>query len=65
MVGFWRYLLQSLETRLALIAGGVVLLSLAAGGLGLPSWVAIALQIGALMLAGWPICPQRRGEPVD
>ena len=55
VVGFWRYLLQSLETRLALIAGGVVLLSLAAGGLGLPSWVAIALQIGALMLAGWPI----------
>jgi Cd2+/Zn2+-exporting ATPase len=55
LVGFWRYLLQSTETRLALIAGGVVLLSLAAGWLGLPAWVAIGLQVGALVLAGWPI----------
>jgi len=55
LVGFWRYLLQSLETRLALIAGGIIFLSLAAGWLGLPEWVAISLQIGALVLAGWPI----------
>jgi len=55
VLGFWRYLLQSLETRLALIAGGVVLLSLLLGWLGLPAWAAISLQIGALMLAGWPI----------
>jgi Cd2+/Zn2+-exporting ATPase len=55
LVGFWRYLLQSLETRLALIAGGIIFLSLAAGWLGLPEWVAIGLQIGALILAGWPI----------
>ena len=46
LIGFWRYLLQSLETRLALIAGGIVVLSLAAGWLGLPDWVAIVLQIG-------------------
>ena len=55
VLGFWRYLLQSLETRLALIAGSVVLLSLLLNGLGLPSSVAVALQIAALMLAGWPI----------
>ena len=55
LVGFWRYLLQSTETRLALIAGGVVLLSLVVGWLGLPAWVAIGLQVGALVLAGWPI----------
>ena len=55
VLGFGRYLLQSLETRLALIAGGVVLLSLLLSWLGLPGWVAIALQIAALLLAGWPI----------
>ena len=55
LIGFWRYLLQSLETRLALIAGGIVVLSLAAGWLRLPDWVAIVLQVGALLLAGWPI----------
>ena len=55
LVGFWHYLLQSLETRLAMIAGGMVLLSLAAGWLGLPEWVATIMQVGALMLAGWPI----------
>jgi Cd2+/Zn2+-exporting ATPase len=55
VLGFGRYLLRSLETRLALIAGGVVLLSLLLGWLGLPGWVAIAFQIAALMLAGWPI----------
>ena len=54
-LGFWHYLLQSLETRLALIAGGIVLISLALGWLGLPDWVASVLQIGALLLAGWPI----------
>lgn len=55
LVGFWHYLLQSLETRLAMVAGGIVLLSLAAGWLGLPEWVAITMQVGALVLAGWPI----------
>jgi Cd2+/Zn2+-exporting ATPase len=55
LVGFWRYLIQQIETRLALIAGGVILLSFAAGWLGAPAWVAIALQIAALIMAGWPI----------
>lgn len=55
LVGFWRYLIQQSETQLALIAGGVILLSFAAGGLGAPGWVPIALQILALILAGWPI----------
>jgi Cd2+/Zn2+-exporting ATPase len=55
IIGFWRYLLQSRETQFALIAGGVVLISLAAAWLGLPDWVTIALQIAALGLAGWPI----------
>jgi Cd2+/Zn2+-exporting ATPase len=55
VLGFWRYLLQSRETRFALIAGGVVLLSLLLRWLGLPEGVSIALQIAALMLAGWPI----------
>jgi Cd2+/Zn2+-exporting ATPase len=55
VLGFWRYLLQSMETRFALIAGGVVLISLLLNGLGLPGWVSISLQIAALMLAGWPI----------
>jgi Cd2+/Zn2+-exporting ATPase len=55
LVGFWRYLLKQLETRLALIAGVVILLSFTARWLGLPEWVTIALQMGALALAGWPI----------
>lgn len=55
VLGFWRYLLAQVESRLALIAGLVVLLSLALGWLGTPEWVVVSLQIGALMLAGWPI----------
>ncbi len=55
LVGFWRYLIQQIETRLALIAGGVILLSFAAGWLGAPVWLATVLQIAALILAGWPI----------
>lgn len=55
VLGFWRYLLQSKETRFALIAGGVVLFSLLLAWLGLPGWVSVTLQIAALMLAGWPI----------
>jgi Cd2+/Zn2+-exporting ATPase len=55
MLGFWRYLIQSVETQLALIAGGIVLLSLVLSWVGLPDWVSISLQLGALVLAGWPI----------
>ncbi|MCK9506469.1 MAG: cation-translocating P-type ATPase [Porticoccaceae bacterium] len=55
LVGFWRYMLQQIEAKLALIAGVIILLSLAVNRLGAPGWTVIALQIGALILAGWPI----------
>ncbi len=55
LVGFWRYLIQQVETQMALIAGAIVLLSLVLGWVGLPDGVVISLQIGALVLAGWPI----------
>lgn len=55
LVGFWRYLLQQLETQLALIAAGVIFISFVTQWLGAPSWVAIALQIAALIMAGYPI----------
>jgi len=55
LVGFWRYLLQQLETQLALTAGAIVLLSLILNALGSPSWLVIGMQIAALLLAGWPI----------
>jgi len=55
LVGFWRYLIQQVETQMALIAGGIVLISLVLGWVGVPNWAVISLQIGALVLAGWPI----------
>lgn len=55
LLGFWRFLLQRIETQLALIAGGIVLLSLVTAWLGLPDWVTISMQIGGLLIAGWPI----------
>lgn len=55
VLGFWRYLLAQVESKLALIAGVVVLLSLALDWFGVPEWAVISLQIGALIMAGWPI----------
>ncbi|MFW5713342.1 MAG: heavy metal translocating P-type ATPase [Brevefilum sp.] len=55
LLGFWRYIIKRIETQMALIAAGVVALSLAFGWLGFPNWLVIGLQIGALVLAGWPI----------
>jgi len=55
LFGFWRYILQRVETQMALIAGVIVLLSFVVGWLGLPGWLVISMQIGALILAGWPI----------
>jgi Zn2+/Cd2+-exporting ATPase len=55
VVGFWRYLVQQVETQLALIAAGVILLSFGAGWLGAPRWAVVGLQLAALILAGWPI----------
>jgi len=53
--GFWRYIIQQLETKLTLIAAGIVLLSLVFSWLAFPDWIVIALQTIALMLAGWPV----------
>ena len=55
LFGFWRYIIQQIETQFALIAAVVVVLSLIFNALGLPSWLVIGMQIGALVLAGWPI----------
>jgi Zn2+/Cd2+-exporting ATPase len=55
LLGFWRYLIQRLETQLALIGGGIILLSLILSWIGVPDWASTALQIIALVLAGWPI----------
>lgn len=55
LVGFWRYIIRRVETQMALIAAGVVLLSLVFGWLGFPDWLTIGLQLSALILAGWPI----------
>ena len=55
LIGFWRFILQQLETQLALISGGIIVLSLVLAWAGLPRWVTIGLQISALALAGWPI----------
>jgi Cd2+/Zn2+-exporting ATPase len=55
LVGFWRYLLQRVETQLALIGGGILLLSLILTWFGSPDWVSTSLQIAALAAAGLPI----------
>ena len=55
LFGFWRYIIQQIETQFALFAAVVVGLSLLFNALGLPSWLVIGMQIGALALAGWPI----------
>lgn len=55
LLGFWRFILQQRETQLALISGGIILLSLVLLWAGMPTWVTIGMQIGALALAGWPI----------
>jgi Cd2+/Zn2+-exporting ATPase len=54
-IGFWRYLLQRVETQLALIGGGILLLSLILTWFGSPDWVSTSLQIAALAAAGLPI----------
>jgi Zn2+/Cd2+-exporting ATPase len=55
VMGFWRYLIQQVETQFALIGAGVISLSFGAGWLGAPRWAVIGLQMAALILAGWPI----------
>ena len=55
LLGFWRYLIEQVETQMALIAGLIVILSLILGWFGVADRVVIGLQLGALALAGWPI----------
>ncbi|HPH96989.1 MAG TPA: heavy metal translocating P-type ATPase [Anaerolineaceae bacterium] len=48
--GFWRFLLASNETRLALVGGVLLLISGLFSG-----WPGLALQLAALAVAGWPV----------
>uniref|UniRef100_A0A7C4PI24 Cadmium-translocating P-type ATPase n=1 Tax=Anaerolinea thermolimosa TaxID=229919 RepID=A0A7C4PI24_9CHLR len=53
--GFIRYLLAASETRLALIGGVMLLLSLLVEPFRLPAVLGSALQMAALGVAGWPV----------
>ena len=55
LIGFWRYLFQRLETRLALIGAVLVLLGLILSLVGVQPWIIVSLQMAALGLAGWPV----------
>lgn len=55
LLGFWRYLLQQVETRLALIAGILIFLSWIFSQFQFSGWLVIGMQLSALALAGWPI----------
>ncbi len=55
LASFWRYLLGRSETRLALIGGVLLIVSLPIYLLGAPSWLVQGLQILALAIAGYPI----------
>ncbi len=55
LIGFWQYLFKRLETRLALIGAGLVLIGLMLSLVGVQPWIIISLQMAALGLAGWPI----------
>lgn len=53
--GLMRYLFSSRETRLALLGGGLIAISFLLTAVNLPSWLTTALQLFALVLAGYPI----------
>ena len=53
--GFWRYMLARSETRLALIGGLGLVLSVLAGMAGAPEMAVRGLQVAALVVAGYPI----------
>lgn len=55
VIGFWQFIIRRLDTQLTLIATMIVLLSLAFSWLAFPDWLVISLQVGALIMAGWPI----------
>lgn len=53
--GFIHYIFSERETRLAMLGGALVILSYGLSGFGLQSDWIVALQIGALVLAGYPV----------
>ncbi len=55
LLGFWRFLWGRLESRMALLAGGLILASFFLSLLNLPDWAPIALQLGALAVGLWPV----------
>lgn len=55
VVGFWRYLWQRLEGKLALAGGSIIGLSLLLAWLGSPAWLTVGLQLTAFVLGLWPI----------
>jgi len=55
LAGFWQYLLQSTETRLALIGAALILIGLAAALLQLSTPLSSSLYIAALLIAVYPI----------
>ncbi len=55
LAGFWRYLADRAETRLALAGGALLLLSALAQALGLAPGLVRGVQILALALAGYPV----------
>jgi len=52
---FWAYLLSRSDTRLSLVGGAILALSLVLGLTGTPSTAVIAIQILALIIAGYPV----------
>lgn len=60
--GFIRYLFGSLETKLALIGGALIVLAFALNQAGLPELWTNAMQITALAVAGYPIARSAIGN---
>ncbi|GIV64490.1 MAG: ATPase P [Bellilinea sp.] len=53
--GLVRYLFASHESRLALLGGGLIALSFLVSAFGVDGWGVVAMQLIALLLAGYPI----------
>ncbi len=55
LIGFWNFLLARNDTRLAIIGGGLMLISLLIMQFGLNITYAHVIQVIALLIAGYPI----------
>ncbi|MHB8817735.1 MAG: heavy metal translocating P-type ATPase [Bellilinea sp.] len=53
--GFIQYLFGTIESKLVLVGGGLILLGFILHQAGLPVWLTNTLQIAALAVAGFPI----------